>query len=184
MTLTTATISTTTSGTPNPPPAPSTPRLRLEPTGSTGTLLDGGWWPRSTDPAAELSGLIPAIDKVGGPITRLILSIEGWNPRPRRLAVAGRRLRLGFFTSQPIGLLTALGDHGNRVDLLVVPPDTTRQTAEAAMALAATASNRIHAQHLLAAAADTRSARLDGGLPEQIWETEGGHLHTAGRRRR
>jgi hypothetical protein len=177
MTLTT--ISTVTSGTPSPPPAPSAPRLRLEPTGSTRTLLDGGWWPRSTDPAAELPGLILAIDKVRGPITRLILSIKGWEERPRRLSVTGRRLRVGYFTSQPSALLTALGDNGNRVDLLVVPPDTAASTAEAAMALAATASNRIHAQHLLAAAA-TPSARPDGGLPEQVWETEGGHFHTAG----
>lgn len=168
MTLTTTTISITTSGTPSPPPAPSTPRLRLEPAGSTNALLDGGWWPRSTDPVAELPGLVLAIDKVRGPITRLILSINGWDDHRRRLAVAGRTLRLGFFTSQPIALLTALGDHGNRVDLLVVPPDTARPTAEAAMALAATASNRIHAQDLLAAAADTLSARPDGGLPEQV----------------
>jgi hypothetical protein len=178
----TTTISTVTSGTPSPPPAPSTPRLRLERMGSTRTLLDGGWWPRSTDPAAELPGLILAIDKVRGPITRLILSVNGWNPRPRRLAVAGRRLRLGYFTSQPAALLTAFGAHGDRVDLLVVPPDTAAPTAEAAMALAATASNRIHAQHLLAAA-DTPSTRPDGGLPEQVWETEGGHFHTMGEHR-
>ena len=36
-------------------PAPtSRPRLRLQPGLSAHTLLDGGWWPRSADPAAEL----------------------------------------------------------------------------------------------------------------------------------
>lgn len=140
------------------PAAASNPRLYLEPTGATHTLLDGGWWPRSTDPAAELPGLILAIDKLHGPITRLILNSDGWNPRPRRLAVAGRRLRLGYFTSQPADLLTARCDDGGRVDLLVVPPHTPSATAETAMAIAATANNRVHAQHLLAAAASTPTA--------------------------
>jgi len=31
---------------------PTTPRLRLESTGASRTLLDGGWWPRSSDPVA------------------------------------------------------------------------------------------------------------------------------------
>ena len=34
-----------------PPPKP---RLRLQPDRSARTLLDGGWWPRSADPAVEL----------------------------------------------------------------------------------------------------------------------------------
>lgn len=181
MTLTVTTTTTTTSSTTTTPPAvPSTPRLRLDPTGSTRTLLGGGWWPRSTDPAAELPGLILAIDKVRGPITRLILSIDGWDPRPRRLAVAGRLLRLGYFTSQPTSLLIALCDNGGRVDLLVVPPHTASPTAEAAMALAATTSNQVHAQHLVAAVAGTPATLADPGLSEQVGETEGGHLHTVG----
>jgi hypothetical protein len=157
---------TTTRTTNTPPPAPSTPRLTLEPTGSTRTLLDGGWWPRSSDPAAELPGLILALDKVRGRIIRLILSIDGWDPRPRRLAVAGRLLRLGYFTSQPTALMIAMCDNGGRVDLLVVPPHTASPTAEAAMALAANASNRVHAQHLLAAAASTPATRASHELPD------------------
>lgn len=138
--------------------SPAIPRLQMEPTGSTRTLLNGGWWPRSTDPAAELPGLVLAIDKVRGPIARLILSIKGWDDHTRRLAVAGRVLRLDYFTSQPVSLLTALCANGRRVDLLVVPPDTPSPTADAAMALAATTRNRIQAQHLLAAAAETVAA--------------------------
>jgi hypothetical protein len=94
------------------------PRLRLEPTGSHRTLLDGGWWPRSVDPAAELPGLVLAIDKLRGPVTRLVLNAEAWDPHPRRLEVAGRIRRMGYFTSQPTALLTARCDNGQRVDLL------------------------------------------------------------------
>jgi Polyphosphate kinase 2 (PPK2) len=110
------------------------------------------------------------------PVRRWKLSPADWphwtsgmtTPRPRRRCSS-------------TGTLPTRRGRSSRA-LLVVPPDTPR-TAEAAMALAATASNRIHAQYLLAAAADTPSARPDGGLPEQVWETEGGHLHTAGRPR-
>jgi hypothetical protein len=130
-------------------------RLQMEPTGYSRALLDGGWWPRSTDPAAELPVLLLAIDKERGPITRVLLSNKGWDDQPRRLVVAGRLLRLSYFTSQPAALLTALCDNGRRIDLLIVPPDTPSATAEAAMALAATTRNRIHAQHLVAAAAET-----------------------------
>src|SRR6266702_4835624 len=45
------------------PTPPATPRLRLQPDRPTYTLLDGGWWPRSADPAAELPGLILALDE-------------------------------------------------------------------------------------------------------------------------
>ncbi len=149
----------------------------MEPTGSRDTLLDGGWWPRSTDPVAELPGLVLAIDALRGEVTRLVLSGDGWDEHPRRLGVAGRVLRLGYFTSQSTFLLTALcGDNGDRVDLLVVPADTDTGTADAAMVLAATASNRVHAQHILLAAA-TRAHESDNGS-EDVWETDGGRLRT------
>jgi len=150
---------------------PSTPRLRMEPTGSPRALLDGGWWPRSTDPVAELPGLVLAIDNLRGSVTRLVLSADGWDTHPRRLGVAGRVLRLGYFTSQPVNLLTALCDNGDRVDLLVVPPHTAEDAADAAMILAATTDNLVHAHHILL----TVSAPIPE-LAEDTWEGEGGHL--------
>jgi len=144
--------------------APLTPRLRMEPTGSRRTLLDGGWWPRSTDIVAELPGLVLAIDKLRGPVTRLVLSVDAWHEHPRRVVVAGRVLRLAYFTSQPTALLTALcGDNGDRVDLLVVPPDTDADTADAAMVLAATTSNLVHAQDILAAVTASSIPSADAG---------------------
>ncbi|RLK25473.1 hypothetical protein DER29_3480 [Micromonospora sp. M71_S20] len=134
---------------------PSTPRLRIQPTRSTRTLLDGGWWPRSTDPLAELPGLVLAIDLLHGPIVRLVLNADAWDGNPRHLTVDGRVLRLGHFTSQPATLLTAICRNDDRVDLLVVPPETPAVLAEAAMALAATAGNLVHSPQLLVAAGKT-----------------------------
>jgi hypothetical protein len=141
----------------------------MEPTGSRRTLLDGGWWPRSTDPAAELPGLVLAIDKLRGPVTRMVLSADGWD---NRLAVTGRVLRLGYFTSQPTSLLTALCDNGDRVDLLVIPPETANATADTAMVLAATATNLVPAQHILLAA----STQPCEQPARDVRETDGGRV--------
>lgn len=157
---------------------PSTPRLRIEPTRSARTLLDGGWWPRSTDPLAELPGLVRAIDVLHGPIVRLVLNVDCWDGNPRSLVVDGRVLRLGYFASQPASLLTAICRNDDRVDLLVVPPETAAGLAEAAMALAATAGNLVHAPRLLTAAGTMSAARTDSA-GRRAWEGEGGSLRTA-----
>jgi hypothetical protein len=152
----------------------------MEPTGAHRTLLDGGWWPRSTDPVAELPGLILAIDARRGPVTRLLLAIGDWNSHPRRLGVADRVVRLGYFASQPAGLLTAICGNRDRVDLLVVPPDTASDTAEAAMLLAGTAGNLIHAQHILLSLGTSASSTREGErAAESVWDAEGGRLAAA-----
>jgi hypothetical protein len=138
------------------PTSPAMLRLRLQPDGAAGTLLDGGWWPRSADPAAELPGLVVALDEQHGPVSKIVLGMADWDSsRPRRLRVdgpAGRRvLRLGWFATMPAGLLTAIYADGHRTDLLIVPPDTSEQAAQAAMEQAAQAGNRSRAPALLAA---------------------------------
>jgi hypothetical protein len=134
---------------------PARPRLRLGPDRSGAALLDGGWWPRSADPAAELPGLILALDERQGRITRVMLGAAGWNAsRPRRVSVdgpAGRRVvRLGWFATMPAGLLTAISANGERTDLVTVPPSAGEQDAEAAMGKAGQAGNREHAPAILA----------------------------------
>jgi len=137
------------------PVPPARPRLRLQPDQSVPTLLDGGWWPRSDDPAAELPGLILALDERHGRITRVMLGAADWNaPRPRGLQVDGpagsRVVRLGWFGTMPAGLLTAISADGERTDLVTIPPHTSEQDAAAAMERATQASNRDHAPAILA----------------------------------
>ncbi|HEY9473048.1 MAG TPA: DUF5994 family protein [Mycobacteriales bacterium] len=156
-----------------PDSVPSVPRLRLGPSTSRATLLDGGWWPRSTDPVTELPGLILAIDARGGAVSHVMLGSAGWESRPRRMGVADRVVRLGWFTSQPVGLLTATFRNGSRIDLLVVPPDTAQASAEAAMTLAADPGNRLHTPEILAAT--TADRPIDDDIsPVTVWESEGG----------
>jgi len=158
------------------PSPPSTPRLQLGSSTSLHTLLDGGWWPRSVDPVAELPGLVLAIDHVHGPVTQLVLNADDWDGHPHRIAMAGRAVRLAYFTSQPAGLLTALcGRNGDRVDLLIVPPGTDHGTADAAMALAATADNQVHAHHIVGTVRARDSPEATSRAAGD-WESEGGRL--------
>jgi hypothetical protein len=137
-------------------PSPSAgPRLLLQQDHAGPAPLDGGWWPRSADPAAELPGLILALDKLHGRVTRVMLGTADWNAsRPGRLQVsgAGRRVvRLGWFGSMPAGLLTVIFAGGQRTDLVTIPARTREQDAAAAMGQAAQAGNREHAPAILAA---------------------------------
>ena len=177
-------ISTTEHEAPISPAPPAEPRLLLQPDHSGPTPLDGGWWPRSADPAAELPGLILDLDKLHGRITRVMLGAADWNAsRPSRLQVGGpagsRVVRLGWFATMPAGLLTAISASDQRTDLVTIPPDTSEQNAAAAMGQAAQAGNREHAPAILAAitaAAGTTTGKEAGSIQLGVWEWEGGQL--------
>jgi Family of unknown function (DUF5994) len=149
----TATTSTpTTAPPPTRPPAPPGLRLQLDPTRAGTGAVDGGWWPRSRDPDAELPGLIASLDASLGPITRVALNLDAWDTAPRRVAVDGRRVRVGWFRqmdAHTVGLTRAAQD---RVVLLVVPPQATTAAAQIAMAMAADPANSAGPADILAAA--------------------------------
>jgi hypothetical protein len=150
--MTSAGSTLTTAPPPTRPPAPPGLRLQLDPTVSGTGAVDGGWWPRSWDPDAELPGLIAGLDASLGPITRVALNLDAWDSAPRRVAVDGRRVRVGWFRhmdAHTIGVTRALQD---RVALLVIPPEATTAAAGIAMALAADATNSAGPADILAAA--------------------------------
>ena len=102
------------------------PRLWLEPAGGPRAVVQGCWWPRSTDPAAELPGLVLALDELGGPVVRVRLSAAGWSRRPHDVEVAGRSVTVGYFSGQSTGLLTAIRAGGAGLAVRVVPPAGSR----------------------------------------------------------
>lgn len=165
------------------PASPAKPRLRMRQDRSGRTLLDGGWWPRSADPAAELPGLIPALDEHHGRITRVMLGTADWNAsRPRQLYLGGpaarRVVKLGWFDTMLGGLLTAISASGERTDLVTIPSRISEQAALAAMQQAAEAGNREHAPAILAAItlmADETPASLKPGVRE--WDGGQSHDH-------
>ncbi|GAA2436634.1 DUF5994 family protein [Streptomyces mauvecolor] len=131
---------------------PGTALLRLETTQSREGLLDGAWWPRSRDIAAELPALITALTEHLGPITRVGLDATAWNEIPTRLVIDDRVVHLDSF---PVGDDTVLitRGHNDHFSLLVVPPHASVEAARTAMARAVRADNTTQAAQLLIATA-------------------------------
>ena len=134
------------------PSAPPGLRLQLDPTMAGTGAVDGGWWPRSRDPDAELPGLIASLDASLGPVTRMALNLEAWDTAPRRVAVDGRRVRVGWFRHMDAHKIGVTRAAQARVALLVVPPHATPSAAQIAMAMAADAANGAGPADILAAA--------------------------------
>jgi len=134
------------------PAAPPGLRVQLDPTMAGTGVVDGGWWPRSRDPDVELPGLIAGLESSLGPITRLALNLTAWDSAPRRVAVEGRRVRVGWFRHMDPDMVGVTRAGQNRVALLVVPPRAARVAAGRAMAMAADAANSTGPADILAAA--------------------------------
>ncbi|MFA1549287.1 DUF5994 family protein [Actinomadura chokoriensis] len=115
------------------PPPSSGSRLRLMPNDAGPGVMDGGWWPRSRDAASELTELVNAlVDQVGMP-TRLTIDFDDWGDVPLRITVLGRELRVGWLPHLDHMVAISCG-RAKPILLLVIPPETTRSSAEAALA--------------------------------------------------
>jgi hypothetical protein len=160
---------------------PVTPRLQLRDDPSIRTILDGSWWPRSRATVTELSNLITALDARHLPVIRIMLNADAWDEHPRRIAVAGRTVRLGWFTTLEACLLIATTNTDQRLDLLVIPPQVTAKTAAAAASTAVDEGNTSRAGAIMATVLPKQRFSLP--RPEDIWESEGGRLngHRSGR---
>jgi hypothetical protein len=164
-----------------PPSPPSTPRVCLVPTRANQAVLDGGWWPRSSDPITELPGLVLALSDRFGPIRHVMLNSSEWDSRFRRLTVGPRVVRMAWFASLDPALAIATTDSGDQLDLLVVPPHTAEAAARAAMALAADPTNTMRAPDILAAIppGSDQVPVADAGQDADAgsaWDNEGGLL--------
>jgi Family of unknown function (DUF5994) len=126
-------------------------RLRLDPTLARRGILDGGWWPRSRDPDAELPDLLAALESSLGVITRVALNPDPWDGAPGQVAVDGRRVPVGWFRAMNAHTICLTRAFQDRFVLLVVPPEATTAAAATAMAMAADAANSARPADLLAA---------------------------------
>ena len=80
----------------------------LTPHPGQASLLDGAWWPRSRDLAAELPALLDVVWTASREITRVSYNLAFWDKAPRRLTIEGRSVRLGGFSYLSPLLLTAV----------------------------------------------------------------------------
>ncbi|MFI5889632.1 DUF5994 family protein [Actinoplanes sp. NPDC051513] len=99
------------------------PRVRLEPIRDHHTMLDGSWWPGSGDLGVELRLLVPVLEHVRGPVTRLLLSAVGWTTRPPHVMLDGRRVSVGYRADQSPSMMTVLCADGGTFIMRVAPRD-------------------------------------------------------------
>jgi hypothetical protein len=97
------------------------PRVWFEPVSDHHMLLDGSWSPSSNDLGAELPGLLPVLDQVRGPVTRLLLSAAGWATRPHNVVLADRTVSVGYLADQPPSMMTAICADGGTFIMRVAP---------------------------------------------------------------
>jgi Family of unknown function (DUF5994) len=116
-------------------------RLRLKPAAPRSGHVDGSWWPRSRDLAAELPTLLAAVTDRLGSTERVSYHLGDWEPAGRSVDVGGAfAVRLSGFRYQAPNTIDVLGPQ-KRITLLVIPSETSPQTADDALAAAAQPDN-------------------------------------------
>ncbi|MFZ3494938.1 DUF5994 family protein [Streptomyces sp. 5.8] len=149
-------------------------RLSLTPRTMLAGRLDGAWWPRSRDLAAELPLLAAALDEPWGRITRVTVNPSRWLAVPHTVPADGRTLHVGWFTGQDPDKLILLSYTVGRWDLLVIPPETEPAAAARLMAAAAIPGSDLTASVLMANEAAIGRGIRDAQRQEAGWESEGG----------
>jgi hypothetical protein len=151
-------------------------RLRLKPKGPATGYVDGAWWPRSRDLAAELPALTEVLAVRLGRISRVAYALSSWDATPRRFEVDGSRVRLEGFTYQDENIIHVTGSNGGRVSLLVVPPELGDLAGHDAMMTAAHRGNADHPEDILTVVRIPEPRQVHE-YAAQRWESEGGPVH-------
>lgn len=115
-------------------------RFRLRPPSALTGHVDGGWWPRSRDLAAELPELLTGIASRMEPVGRISYHPDDWDPAPRKLVTETHVVRLGWYRLLPAGTVDVISGP-RRITLLVVPPQTPEDTARSVLERAADPTN-------------------------------------------
>jgi len=142
--------------------AAAEPRVRLafSPSTSADDVVNGGWWPRSRDPATELPALVVAVAERLGVVRRIALNADAWTSWPHELMIVGApRIRLDWRTGDA-HTIRLLGGDTSHLDLLAIPPDTP---AILALTCLARAARDMTTPRRTGAAASMRPATALGG---------------------
>lgn len=130
---------------PAPPRRPPlcTPRLRLRPRRDGTGHIDGVWWPRTQDLAAELPGLLTALRPRLGLVRQVVYDPTGWSPSARHLQLGSHRTHLDPYPFELFNTMHVRSAHGIVVILQVIPSTTDGTAANAALAVVPGAGKRV-----------------------------------------
>ncbi|GLW11256.1 hypothetical protein Misp01_63840 [Microtetraspora sp. NBRC 13810] len=160
------------------PAIDSAVRLSLSAAPNPRATVDGAWWPRSRDAAAELPALIAAVDRrLGRTTLRVGLHAGAWEHIPRRIPARGRQIRVGWFRNTDPHLISLISSGAEPVMLLVVPPGTADGPATAALTLAAPAAPGLSPADILTRAGESSGPGIATPAPDGPTDRkdEGGH---------
>lgn len=115
------------------------------------SLLDGAWWPRSSNPLVELPLLVAELAAVVGAVKQLSLGGAGWSTTPRTVPFDRSRVGVCWFSPEDSHEIVVTASNDTVLDLLLVPPATRPITALAAMAAATRGTSAARGSELLAA---------------------------------
>jgi len=108
-------------------------RLKIKPSTAARGIIDGAWWPRSTDPAAEFPALVMALSSWVGPARHMAYHPDDWAPATSTLIVENWAVHLeGSQAVQP-NTVVVTGPNLKQLRLLVVPPATPGGVARAVL---------------------------------------------------
>ncbi|PSR68341.1 hypothetical protein C8258_10975 [Nocardia sp. MDA0666] len=96
--------------------------------------VDGVWWPRTQDLAAELPGLLTVLRPHLGPVRRVVYDPTGWSPSTRHLQLGSHRIRLDPYRFELFNTMYVCSARGIVVILQVVLSTTEDTVANAALA--------------------------------------------------
>jgi hypothetical protein len=154
-------------------------RLRLKPKAPTEGWVDGGWWPRSRDLAAELPGLLAVLAVRLVRIERVSYHLGDWDPAAGKISCGVGEVRLGGYRTQQADTVDVLAA-ASRVTLLVVPPETSAQIAHAALMAAGHRGNTDDVGTLLRSRPLAPRVLVRSGneaeAAQERWELDGGRV--------
>ena len=131
-------------------PSPQAARISFrQPVAGTG-FIDAAWWPRTLDLTAELPLLLDVVFSAGRDINRITYNSTAWQPAPRQMQIEGHKVRLGgFATGDPLTVRLSDAWGRERIDILVIAPDTDPSVADRAMQIASSADDPYRAEEIL-----------------------------------
>lgn len=145
-------------------------RLRLKPAQGSRGLVQGAWWPRSTQLATELPALIAALSRRLGDVDYVIYDENGWTPTLSGIEVSGSTAILHGSGEQPANTLSVIGEQFGKLVLLVVPPYTNPIRAYRAVMAAADPDDASTADELLGIGAREAEDRRIALIAQQRWK--------------
>jgi hypothetical protein len=139
-------------------------RLQIKPSTATQGTVDGAWWPRSTDPAAEFPALVMALSSWVGPARHLAYHPGDWDPAQSTLIVENWAVNLTGSHAIPPNTVTVTGPNLKRIRLLVVPPATPGGVARAVLRAASRSDTVADVEEILASNGVPLRERPNKGL--------------------